>query len=89
VVESRKAPKGVPFPLVRASAPSRMSRIEPTTKTAAPSQLNRSSFRFSKKTRTAAATQRATPPAVSASGVTRVRERPSIERLASCRAPRV
>ncbi len=38
VVESRKAPNGVDFPPTRASAPSRMSRIEPTTKTAAPSQ---------------------------------------------------
>jgi len=38
VVESRNAPNGVPLPLVRASAPSRMSRIEPTTNTAPPVQ---------------------------------------------------
>ena len=38
VVESRKAPKTVDFPPTRASAPSRMSRIEPTTKMPAPSQ---------------------------------------------------
>ena len=38
VVESRKAPNGVVFPPARASAPSRMSRIDPITNTTAPSQ---------------------------------------------------
>jgi len=38
VIESTKAPKGVALPLERASAPSRMSRIEPTMKSAAPIQ---------------------------------------------------
>jgi hypothetical protein len=35
VVESMKAPNGVACPRARASAPSRMSMIEPTRKTAA------------------------------------------------------
>ena len=38
VVESRNAPNGVDLPPARASAPSRMSRTEPATKDAAPSQ---------------------------------------------------
>ncbi len=48
VVESMNAPKVVCLPPARARAPSRMSRIEPTTNTAAPSQNQSSSFRYSK-----------------------------------------
>jgi hypothetical protein len=48
VVESRNAPNVVPLPLDRASAPSRMSSTEPTTKSAAPTQKQRISLRYSK-----------------------------------------
>jgi hypothetical protein len=48
VVESTNAPKGVALPPARASAPSRMSRIDPATNSTAPSQKKRSSFRYSK-----------------------------------------
>ena len=83
VVESRNAPNGVDLPPARASAPSRMSRIEPATKTTAPSQKKSSSLRLSKRTSTEATTQSVTPLTVSAFGVTRVRARPEIERVAS------
>jgi hypothetical protein len=89
VVESRNAPKGVPFPLSRARAPSRMSRIEPITKTRAPSQKKRISSRYSKKTSTEATAQSVTPEAVSAFGVTRERASPPIDCVASRRAPTV
>src|SRR3954452_3248379 len=87
VVESRNAPKTVDLPPARASAPSRMSRIEPATKTVAPSQKKSSSLRPSKRTMTEATKQSVTPVTVSASGVTRVRASPEIERVAMRRAP--
>ena len=87
VVESRNAPKTVDLPPARASAPSRMSRIEPATKTIAPSQKKSISLRPSKRTSTEATKQSVTPLTVSASGVMRVRARPEIERVAMRRAP--
>ena len=74
-VESRNAPNGVVLPPARASAPSRMSRIEPTTKTTAPSQKKPSSLVLEVDEHRPRG--RATTPAVvSAFGVTRVRARP-------------
>ena len=48
VVESRNAPNTVAFPPARASAPSRMSRIEPIANTIEPAQKKNHSFRYSK-----------------------------------------
>ena len=48
VVESMNAPNVVARFDRRASAPSRMSRIDPMMKSAAPSQKNRISLRYSK-----------------------------------------
>ncbi len=89
VVESRNEPKGVVLPPARASAPSRMSSTEPATNTTAPSQKKSSSLRFSKRTSTEATPHSSTPLTVSAFGVTRVRARPEIERVANLRAPEV
>ena len=81
VVESRKAPNGVDLPPARASAPSRMSRIEPATKTAAPSQKKSISLRLSKRTSTERdEAERDAARRSARSGVTRVRARPEIER---------
>ena len=87
VVESMKAPNGVPFPVARASAPSRMSSTEPTMNTAAPSQKKSSSSWSSSQTSTAAARQRVTPAAVSLFGVIHESARPPISREAAPRAP--
>ena len=46
-VESMKAPNGVPRPCERASAPSRMSTIEPITKTTPPTRKSHQA-RYSK-----------------------------------------
>src|SRR5215217_880668 len=87
VIESTNAPNGVAFPLVRASAPSRMSRIEPTMKRAAPIQKAASSLWSSKLTTIAPAVHSSTPPAVSVFGVTRERASPLIDRAAIRRTP--
>jgi hypothetical protein len=47
-VESRNAPKTVALPPARASAPSRMSMIEPSANTIEPAQKKSHSLRYSK-----------------------------------------